>query len=241
LIEGHKIRTLDPDQIVQTLSYLSHNKKIDYIFFTDSIFNISNEFNYVLAEKLLAANLKISWGGYFNFANIDKKLLEILKQSGLRHIEFGTDSLAEILLEKYGKPFNVSDILRVSEYCNKLEINFAHFMILGGYDETDATLIETFENSKKIRRSVFFPFIGMRIYPGTRLHDIAIEENIVKSNDPLLEPVYYVSKAIDLNSIKAKAMRTGKQWIFPDDDTSDIMIRLRRKNKKGPLWEYLVK
>lgn len=241
LIEGHKIRTLDPDQIVQTLSYLSHNKKIDYIFFTDSIFNISNEFNYVLAEKLLAANLKISWGGYFNFANIDKKLLEILKQSGLRHIEFGTDSLAEILLEKYGKPFNVSDILRVSEYCNELEINFAHFMILGGYDETDATLIETFENSKKIRRSVFFPFIGMRIYPGTRLHDIAIEENIVKSNDPLLEPVYYVSKAIDLNSIKAKAMRTGKQWIFPDDDTSDIMIRLRRKNKKGPLWEYLVK
>lgn len=241
LIEGHKVRTLDPGQIVHTLSYLYHCKKIDYIFFTDSIFNISNEFNYILAEKLLAAKLKIRWGGYFNFANIDKKLLEVLKQAGLRHIEFGTDSLTDSILEKYGKPFRVSDILRVSEYCSELEIDFAHFMILGGYSETEATLNETFENSKKIGRSVFFPFIGMRIYPGTILHDIAIEENIVKPNDPLLEPVYYVSKAMNLNSIKAMALRTGKQWIFPDDETSDIMIRLRNKNKKGPLWEYLIK
>ena len=163
-----------------------------------------------------------------------------MKQAGLSHIEFGTESLSDTILKKYGKPFTVADILRISGLCDQLEIDYAHFLILGGYGETEKTLDETFENSKKITRSVFFPFIGMRIYPGTSLHKIAIEENIVKKDDPLLEPVYYVSKDIDLLSLKAKAKQTGKQWIFPDENRTDIMIRMRQKNKKGPLWEYLI-
>jgi radical SAM superfamily enzyme YgiQ (UPF0313 family) len=241
LIEGHTVRTLNPDQIVKTLSDLYFNNKIDYVFFTDSVFNISNKFNLDLAERLIAANLKIQWGGYFNFVNIDRKLLEKLKQAGLRHIEFGTDSLSDSMLRNYGKPFNVADILNISGICNELEIDFAHFLILGGYAETEQTLDETFQNSKKIERSVFFPFIGMRIYPGTRLHKIALQEKIVKKEDPLLEPVYYVSKGINLESIKKKAQQSGKHWIFPDEDLSEIMLRMRKRNKKGPLWEYLIK
>jgi radical SAM superfamily enzyme YgiQ (UPF0313 family) len=240
LIEGHKVRTLDPDLIVKTLSDLYFTKKIDYVFFTDSIFNISNEFNLALAEKLISANLKIRWGGYFNFANLDRYLLEKFKQAGLRHIEFGTESLSDTILKKYGKPFTVADILRISELCNQLEIDYAHFLILGGYSESNHTLDETFENSKKIKNTVFFPFVGMRIYPGTRLHKIAIKEKVVKKDNPLLEPVYYVSKDIDLLSLKVKAKQTGKQWIFPDENRTDIMIRMRQKNIKGPLWEYLV-
>ena len=241
LIEGHKVRTLDPDQIIKTLSDLYNNKKIDYVFFTDSIFNISNEFNMELAERLISADLKIRWGGYFNFANLDLKLLQKFKLAGLSHIEFGTESLSDTILKKYGKPFAVSDILNISGFCDQLEIDYAHFLILGGYGETEQTLDETFENSKKIGKTVFFPFIGMRIYPGTLLHRIAIAENIVKEDDPLLAPVYYVSKNIDISSLKEKAKKSGRQWIFPDENLTDVMIKMRQKNKKGPLWEYLIK
>jgi len=116
LIEGSKVRTLDPDQIIKTLSDLYNDKKIDYVFFTDSIFNISNEFNMALAERLISADLKIRWGGYFNFVNLDQKLLQKFKQAGLSHIEFGTESLSDTILEKYGKPFAVDDILRISGF-----------------------------------------------------------------------------------------------------------------------------
>lgn len=240
LIEGHTVRTLNPEQIVKTLSDLYFQYDINYVFFTDSVFNICNPFNYDLAERLIAANLNIHWGGYFNFVNIDRKLLEKMKQAGLRHIEFGTESLSDTMLRNYGKPFRVDDIMNLCKICNELEIDFAHFLILGGYGESEQTLHETFENSKKIERSVFFPFIGMRIYPGTRLHEIALQEGVVQQNDPLLEPVYYVSENIDLTSLKKKAQQSGKRWIFPDEDLSDIMMRMRKKNKKGPLWEYLV-
>lgn len=241
LIEGHKVRTLDPEAIVKTLTDLRRRKNIDYVFFTDSVFNIKNEFNYELAERMIAADLGMKWGGYFNFTNIDRSLLVLLKKAGLKHIEFGTDSLSDTMLEKYGKPFRVDDIMRICDYCTSLEIDHAHFLILGGYGETDATLDETFKNSEKITRTVFFPFIGMRIYPGTRLHEIALTENIVRQDDNLLKPVYYVSKGIDISRLKARALATGKAWIFPDDELGDVMVRMRERNRKGPLWEYLVK
>jgi len=240
LIEGHTVRTLDPGQIVKTLSDLYFNKGIDYVFFTDSVFNINNSYNHDLADRLIAANLKIQWGGYFNFAHIDRELLEKLKKAGLKHIEFGTESLSDTMLKNYEKPFTVADILSISEICNQLGIDYANFLILGGYGETEQTLDETFENSKKIPNTAFFPFIGMRIYPGTKLHEIAIREGVVQKEDILLEPVYYVSKNIDLTTLKPKAKQTKKPWIFPDEDLSEIMLKMRKRNKKGPLWEYLV-
>ncbi|MDD5570078.1 MAG: radical SAM protein [Bacteroidales bacterium] len=241
LIEGRNVRTLDAGKIVETLSDLYYNKKIDYFFFTDSVFNISNNFNYELAERIISKNLDIKWGAYFNFCNLDEKLLGLLKKAGLKHIEFGTESLSDTVLKSYNKPFKVSDIFEISGICNKLEIDFAHFLILGGYGETEDTINETLSNSMKIDKTVFFPFIGMRIYPNTKLHEIAIKENKIEKNCNLLEPVYYISDKINLSSLKENANKTGKRWVFPDEDLTDVMNKMRLKNKKGPLWEYLIK
>ena len=241
LIEGSKVRLLNTDKIIEALSDIYFNKGIDYIFFTDSVFNINNDFNFELAEKIIKNKITIRWGAYFSLHNLDDKLLILLKKAGLTHIEFGTESICNATLKSYGKPFTVSDIIEKSELCNKLEIDFAHFLILGGYGETEETLKETFENSKRINRTVFFPFIGMRIYPGTKLHEIAIKEKTIRKDDNLLEPKYYISDKIDISTLKEKANKTGKRWVFPDEDMSKVMNKMRLKNKKGPLWEYLIK
>ena len=111
LIEGSTVRTLDAGRVADTLADLYFKKKIDYVFFTDSIFNINNAYNLELAERMISKKMGLKWGGYFNFANLDEKLLRVLKQAGLMHIEFGTDSLSDTTLKKYGKPFTVADIL----------------------------------------------------------------------------------------------------------------------------------
>jgi len=240
LIESHKVRTIDKDSIIDTLSDLSKNKGIDYIFFTDSIFNTDNAFNKELAEGIIRKGLDIKWGAYFNFCNLDEELLRLLQRSGLKHIEFGTDSLSEAMLHHYKKPFGVGDILHISDICAKLQIDYAHFLILAGYGETEETIAETFDNAKRLERTVFFPFIGLRIYPGTKLHDIALKEGRIQHEDELLAPVYYISENVNTAQLKEKAKRTGKRWVFPDDDLSAVMHKMRSRNKKGPLWEYLI-
>jgi radical SAM superfamily enzyme YgiQ (UPF0313 family) len=239
LIEGSKVRTLNTNKIVETLKKLYYQKGIDYVFFTDSVFNINNEYNYELAEKIIASGIKIHWGGYFTFKNLDENLLKILKKSGLQHVEFGTEAIAEKTLKTYGKHFTVKDVLEKSEICNKLDIPYAHFLILGGYGETDETVNETYENSKLIENSVFFPFVGMRIYPGTKLQEYAIQEGVISKDDNLLEPKYYLSKDVNYDTLKERARNSGKRWVFPDEDNSTIINKLRQRNKKGPLWEYM--
>ncbi len=193
-----------------------------------------------MAEKIIASGIKINWGGYFTFTHLDENLLKILKKSGLKHVEFGTEAISDTTLKTYGKNFTVNDVLEKSALCNKLEIDYAHFLILGGYGETDQTVDETFENSKLIKNSVFFTYLGMRIYPGTKLQQYAINEGVIDKNDDLLEPKYYLSKNVDYDSLKQKANRTGRRWVFPDEDTTIMSNKLRARNKKGPLWEYLI-
>jgi len=241
LIEGKNVRTHNPEILVENIEKYLHENNVDYFFFTDSLFNLKNKFNYKFAELILRKNIKFKWGAYFNFKNLPEDLLVLLKRAGLTHIEFGTDSLCDITLNSYRKPFTFEEILNTSDICNKLDIDFAHFLILGGYGETKGTLKETFENSKKIGRTVFFTFVGMRIYPNTELYKIAINEGKIQPTDDLLLPKYYVTEEYNEEFVKQLAKESGKRWVFPDEDSSAIINKLRMKGKKGPLWEYLTK
>jgi radical SAM superfamily enzyme YgiQ (UPF0313 family) len=240
LIEGVCVRCLDSDEIVENLEKLSKEKGIDYVFFTDSIFNIKNDYNVALAEKIIRKNLRIRWAAYFSPSNISNEEMALYKRSGLSHIEFGTESFSDTQLANYGKRFTFDTVLKTSELALKHNVFYAHFLILGGYGETEKTLEETFENAKKLRYTVMFPFVGMRIYPGTMLQQHAIREGVISENDTLLEPAYYISKNFDPATLKERARATGKAWIFADDVQNEEIERFRMKRKKkGLIWEYL--
>jgi len=241
LIEGSKVRTLDPDKIVNTLEDLCFNQQVNYVFFTDSVFNLDRNFNVRFAQKILKKGIKIQWGAYFSPHNLTLDDLKLFAESGLKHIEFGTESFSDSTLKHYRKHFSVTEVIDVSAMCNEADIYFAHFLILGGYGETEKSLDEGFENSKRIHNSVFFPYIGMRIYPHTHLWELAVAEGDIDRNEKLLEPVYYLAKNIDYTTLKSRTEKTGKRWVFPDEDVATVMQRMRKRNRKGSLWHHLKK
>jgi len=232
---------LDADKIIDTLSDLYYRRKINYVFFTDSVFNINNEFNIELAEKMLKRGLNIKWGAYFSPHDLDKKTLGLFAKAGLTHIEFGTESLSDTTLKNYGKHFTVQEVVDISNLCNEIGIYYSHFLILCGYGETDETLDEGFENSKRFTNSVFFPYIGMRIYPGTRLYEYAVRDGIISPDDDLLEPRYYLAPGIHYETLRERAEKTGRRFVFPDEDVVTVMNKMRAKNRKGMLWHHLRK
>jgi radical SAM superfamily enzyme YgiQ (UPF0313 family) len=239
VIDGRRVRTLDARTVVANIEELHRNKGIDYLFFTDSLFNIHNEYDEELARRMIESSAKIKWGAYFSPHNLTRERLDLFRQSGLTHIEFGSDSFSDKQLENYNKMFRFDDILTQSRHCEELGIFYAHFLILGGYGETEATLDETFEHSKTLGQTVIFPFVGMRIYPETALCDIALKEGVIGGVDELINPIYYLSKDIDISTLETRAAATGQKWIFPGNDSSAMIERFRARKKKGPLWEYL--
>ena len=241
-IDGRRVRCMEVDAIVDTLERAKHDFGASYWFFTDSVFNIHKEFNAALCEEIIRRNLHISWGAYFTPSNITDEQMALYHRSGLTHIEYGTESFCDTTLEAYGKRFTFDDVARCSELALKHNVYYAHFLILAGWGESKAELHETIEHSRHLRHTVIFPYVGMRIYPHTRLYDYAMQERVIDETTDLLMPSYYVTKGFDLEETRSLARATGKAWIFPDEPASEMMTMLKvKRNKKGPLWEYLRK
>jgi len=239
LIEGKKTRIIEIDQIIEDLSFFYFKKHINYFFITDSVFNVDEGYNRQLAEKMISKGIKIQWGAYFTPQGLTREALKLYKKAGLRHIEFGTESFSDTQLKNYGKSFIFDDVLKSSELCNEAGIYVAHFLILCGYGETEITLKETFSNSLRLKNPIIFPYIGMRIYPGTILQKLAIQERKLSPEQDLLFPVYYISDHVDITTIHERAIKTGQKWIFASEDYSELLNNMRANNKKGPLWHLI--
>ena len=203
------------------------------------MFNIDREYNEDLCHRIIESGVKISWGAYFSPRNLTKEDLALYQKAGLTHIEWGTDTLADRTLETYNKNITWEDIKQTSQWASDLGIFYAHFMILGGYGETEDTLKQTFERSRELGLTVFFPYLGMRIYPRTKLCEIALEEGVISDVKELVEPKYYVSKDIDAGTVFERAKASGARWILPGEEDSPLIERFRAKHRRGPLWEYL--
>ena len=241
-IDGRKIRTMNIDLLIDNIARAKRDFGANYWFFTDSVFNISKRYNIELCEALVKSNLNIKWGAYFAPKNMTNDEMELFARSGLTHIEFGTESFSDRTLEAYGKNFTFDEVLFHSELALKHNIYYSHFMILAGWGETKEQLYECIENSKHLRHTVIFPFVGMRIYPHTRLYDYCIEEKVISPDTNLIVPHFYTAKDFDLEETRKLAKATEKAWIFPDEPEDKVVQILRsKKNKKGPLWEYLRK
>ena len=241
-IDGRCVRTMDPEAIAGNILRAKRDYGISYLFFTDSVFNISPEYNVRLAETLIRRRTDIRWGAYFSPRGIDAEQMRLFRASGLTHIEFGTESFCDRTLEAYGKRFTFGDVVRASRLALDNGVYYAHFLILGGYGDTRENVRETIENSRRMEYTVMFPYAGMRIYPHTRLAELAAKEGAIGRDDDLLGPTYYLSPDFDLEQVRQAALATGKAWVFPDDPQSALADTLRlKRNKKGPLWEYLRK
>lgn len=241
-IDGRCVRTMDPEIIAENILRAKRDYGINYLFFTDSVFNIRPEYNVRLAETLIRRGTNVAWGAYFSPRGIDAEQMRLFRASGLTHIEFGTESFCDRTLEAYGKRFTFGDVVRASRLALDNGVYYAHFLILGGYGDTREHVRETIENSRRLEYTVMFPYAGMRIYPHTRLAELAAKEGAIGRDDDLMAPSYYISRDFDLEEVRRAALATGKAWVFPDDPQSALVDTLRlKRNKKGPLWEYLRK
>ncbi len=238
------VRCHDERAVVDTVETLYKTYGISYIFFTDSVFNMFPEFNTRFAEELIRRNMPdFHWGAYFSPAHITKEQLALYQRSGLSHVEWGTESFSDTVLESYGKPFHFEDIARTSQFCRELELYHAHFLILGGIGETEQTLAETFYNARFLPNTLFFPFIGMRIYPHTQLWNIAVDQHKISKDNTLLDTVFYFAEGVNLSlaHLRMLARNSNSRWVFSEEEDSAAINRLRNLQKKGPLWEYLIR
>lgn len=243
LIEGTAVRYKAPAKVAEELEQIVASGA-RYFFVVDSVFNSSAEHVAAVCEEMIRRNVNLPWGCYLRPQGLTRELVDLMARAGLSHIEFGSDSFSDSVLAEYGKNFTFEDVYESSELARAAGVHCAHFLITGGPGETEVTMREGFENSRRLKKTVHFPFVGMRVYPGTPLYLRALSEGVITPETDLLPPFFYVSPALDKKRILALLdgfSAASRNWIVGDvpEQNAKVMQSLRSIGVVGPLWEYL--
>jgi hypothetical protein len=108
------------------------------------------------------------------------------------------------------------DVKEAIKTCNDAGMMSMVFVILGGPGEDRDTLQETFDALEEAAPDKVFAVGGIRIYPGTPLAVTAVDEGVIRSDDSLLMPSFYVSKRLGdgLYSLAEEFFRAHPGWIY---------------------------
>lgn len=243
-IEGSVQRLIDPLEVADTAIELQA-AGAKYLFITDSTFNTDCAHTLNVAKAFINAGVSIPWGAFFMPNKMPDDYFRILRDAGLTHVEFGTESLSNPILASYRKPYQSRHVYAAHQSAIDAGLHVAHYFLLGGPGEDSDTLEETLSGIHNLKKSVLFFFCGMRIYPYTKLYDIAVKEGQITRAQSILEPVFYHSSAIDTERIiqRVKDRAGGRpNWIIGSggEKTAAIVARMHKRGHTGPLWELLI-
>jgi radical SAM superfamily enzyme YgiQ (UPF0313 family) len=244
VIEGRASRCTPPDDAAAEAKRLEA-AGARYLFVTDSVFNGDPEHALAVADAFRRARVGVPWSAYFAPLAPPPSFYERIAAAGCTHVEFGTEALSREMLRRMRKGFSVEDVFAAHEAARGAGLHVAHFLLLGGPDETAATVDETLEAAERLSGGVLFFFCGMRIHPGTELEAIAREAGQLAPGDSLLAPAFYEPPAIPLATIAARVERhaAGRpSWVVGSgsDRSAALIARLYERGHAGPLWEQLV-
>lgn len=243
-IEGHSVRPRPAEDVAREAVALQA-AGARYLFLTDSVFNANPIHGLAVAAAFRRAGLAIPWGAYFAPLAPPDHFYERMAEGGCTHVEFGTETLSEPMLLRIRKAFRRDDALAAHHAARAAGLHVAHFLILGGPDETEATLEETLAAADRLDDAILFFFCGMRIFRGTELARLAVESGQVQAGASLLAPIFYQPPRFPLAAIEAR-LRTRaaghSNWIIGggEDRTQRATSRLYGLGHTGPLWEHLV-
>lgn len=243
VLEGNKLRCRNPKDIVADIKKLVDQHQAKYIFFTDSVFN-DNDNHYLEVLKVMKKNnINVPWTAFFKPEGLTDEAVSLMKETGLKAAEMGADAASDTALRGLGKSFLFQDVIASNDLFVKYGIATAHYYMFGCPGEDEASVLEGINNIKNMQKTVSFVFMGIRILPGTILADIALKEGVIKKDQNLLEPIYYIYPKVKKDWLE-KTLTQGfdglRNVVFPPDKLESSLQFLHKLGYSGSLWDMLI-
>jgi len=243
LLEGKKVRVRKAGEVVEEIQHLVE-EGVDYVYFVDDIFNYPPADAEALCREMVRQKVDVKWSAFVNPSFLNEALLKWMIEAGCVGIEFGTDSGSPRMLEHYKKSFTQEDIIQSSKICSTLKVNQCHYLLFGGPGEDEETIEESFHLMDQLDPTAVIAMLGIRIYPGTEMEQIALSQGVIRQDSNLIYPHFYISPALGgkLNKIIQEKALARKRWIVPGLEiniTQNLIEQIRRFRIRGPLWELV--
>lgn len=248
-VEGWGYRLRSPELVVDEMEHLYRQAGIRHFEFVDSTFNAPPRHAAEICESIIRRKLRIQLDTTnFTPASAPEYLLNAMRRAGFRWLGITAESASDAVLERLQKGFDAARVHAVAEDVQRAGIGVLWVFLIGGPGETAATIEETlsFAEWRLNRGDAVYVTVGVRIYPGTAMRRIAIEEGVIGENDPLLVPTFYLSPHLQLASTIRRLSEFAfahPRFMFSADSRSRLLpyltslaslLRLPR-----PHWRYM--
>jgi magnesium-protoporphyrin IX monomethyl ester (oxidative) cyclase len=180
-IWGRQVKWRSASDVADEIKMLEDKYNIENIFFNDLNFNINKRKVSKLCNALKERKINAKWQIQGN-TDIDRELLELMKESGCSKINFGVEAVSSDTIEIIGRKIDLDKIRKTYKMCDQIGmISRAYFMI-GFPHETERHFQELLASLKYMlpdfpRLSIFTPF------PGTFLYDLYKKRGLLLTED----------------------------------------------------------
>jgi len=248
-VEGWGYRLRDADGVVDEMTELHHAALVRRFEFVDSTFNAPPRHAARICETIVRRGLRVHLDTTnFTPASVPPYLLPLMRRAGFRWLGITAESASDPVLEQMQKGFDVERVRAVAEAVERAGIRVLWIFLVGGPGETAETLEDTlrFAAWRLERGDAVYVTVGLRIYPGTTLQRIAVDQGVIAADDSLLLPRFYFSGALPLASavhrLRAFAAHYPR-FMFSADSRSAILPWLTRAasllHLPRPHWRYM--
>jgi len=168
-ILGPTTRYHSPERTIKELKQLIR-MGFHSFYFLDDCFTVNRKRVIKLCKLIIKNKLKITYRIITRTDIVDRKLLTLMKESGLNYISFGIEHMNNEVLKKSEKNNTVENNIKAVELAKDLGLKIRASMIMNLPGATKETMYECLEFAKKYKID-YADFYLLQAYPGTRLWD----------------------------------------------------------------------
>ena len=223
---GHKVRQRAARDVVDEIEELVSDHGVEQFFFCDQIFNIPVRHAIELCREIADRGIAVRWSAWFNEHRntLPDELMVWLKRAGCDRLSFSPDHVDDRMLRRLDKNFRREDLDYTIEVARRhgMDVEYSFFLNAPGEDARSLLSIASFlvrarlELGSHLRTFTLLMMQPIRIYPHTRLAEMARDEGLVSAHDDLIEGRYWnpgaLRFAVDGIQRGARGMYAAREW-----------------------------
>lgn len=195
-IEGARMRCRSPRRVAAQIERMAA-AGIRQIHFVDNIFNVPRDHALELCRRMVELDVGLRWQAILYPRGIDGELAEAMAAAGCVSVSLGFEAGDDRMLRAYRKRFDTAEVRRTAAALADHGIRRFGFLLLGGPGETRDTVSTSLDFVESLALDMLKVTVGVRVYPGTELARIAVEEGVLDPGDDLLRPRFYMTPGLE--------------------------------------------
>jgi magnesium-protoporphyrin IX monomethyl ester (oxidative) cyclase len=182
---GSNWRGRSAKNVVDEIELLVKNYNVEFISFEDDNLTFNRGRAQEIFRGIRERGLKIYWNtpNGVSIVNLDKMLLQEMKESGCFALNLAIESGDEFILRKVmKKPTSLDMVRNVVGWCKELGILTLGYFVVGMPGETKESMQHSLVFAKELMLDVINVFIATP-YPGSPLYEECLKKGYLKNKD----------------------------------------------------------